>query len=76
MANVSRGIILNPSSNNATDEGVHLDLTERVGLITQIILTTLIFPLTILLNLLITLVRKTPRTSEQVQPVPGMFRSD
>ena len=43
MANVSRGIILNPSSNNATDEGVHLDLTERVGLITQIILTTLIF---------------------------------
>ena len=56
MTNVSREINLNPFSNNATDHGVHLDLTEltceqalscgvaRVGLITQIILTTIIFP--------------------------------
>ena len=42
------------------DHGVHLDLTERVGLITQIILTTMIFPF--LLNLLVILVvKKTPR---------------
>ena len=36
MTTVSREINLDPSSNNATDKGVHLDLTERVELITQI----------------------------------------
>ena len=49
-------------SNNATDEGLHLHLTERVVLITQIIISTTTCPFTILLNSFVILaVKKTQR---------------
>ena len=55
MENISR------ISNNATDEGLHLHLTERVVLITQIIISTTTCPFTILLNSFVILaVKKKP----------------
>ena len=62
MENISREINFNQFSNNATDEGSHLNLTERVVLIIQIIISTTTCPFTILLNILVILaVKKTPR---------------
>ena len=62
MENISREINFNQFSNNATDEGSHLNLTERVVLIIQIIISTTTCPFTILLNSFVILaVKKTPR---------------
>ena len=62
MENISHEISLNPSSNIATDEGLHLHLTERVVLIIQIIISTTTCPFTILLNsFVIFAVKKSPR---------------
>ncbi|XP_074614466.1 5-hydroxytryptamine receptor 1D-like [Acropora palmata] len=62
MENISREINLNQFSNNATDVGLHLHLTERVVLIIQIIISRTTCPFTILLNsFVIWAVKKTPR---------------
>ncbi|XP_029192107.2 lysophosphatidic acid receptor 3-like [Acropora millepora] len=62
MENISREINFNQFSNNATDEGSHLNLTERVVLIIQIIISTTTCPFTILLNSFVILaVKKTPQ---------------
>ena len=61
MENISREINLK-LSRNASDEALQLQLTERVVLIIQIIITTTTCPFTILLNILVILaVKKTPR---------------
>ena len=61
MENISREINLK-LSRNASDEALQLQLTERVVLIIQIIITTTACPFTILLNILVILaVKKTPR---------------
>ena len=62
MENISREINLNQLSRNASDEALHLHLTELVALVIQIIITTTACPFTILLNILVILaVKKTPR---------------
>ena len=61
MMNMSE-INLNQLSRNASDEALHLHLTELVVLIIQIIITTTTCPFTILLNILVILaVKKTQR---------------
>ena len=61
MENISREINLK-LSRNASDEALQLQLTERVVLIIQIIITTTACPLTVLFNVLVILaVKKTPR---------------
>ena len=62
MENISREINLNQLSRNASDEALHLHLTELVALVIQIIITTTACPFTILLNILVIMaVKKTPR---------------
>ncbi|XP_074612267.1 lysophosphatidic acid receptor 3-like [Acropora palmata] len=62
MENISREINLNQLSRNASDEALHLHLTELVALVIQMIITTTACPFTILLNILVILaVKKTPR---------------
>ena len=62
MENVSGEINLNSPTNNATDDGLQLHLTDQVVLIIQIIITATACPFTILLNILVILaVKKTPR---------------
>ena len=61
MMNVSE-INSKQFSTNVSDEGLQLNLTERVVLIIQIIITTTTCPFTILLNILVILaVKKTQR---------------
>ena len=61
MMNVSE-INSKQFSTNVSDEGLQLNLTERVVLIIQIIITTTACPFTILLNILVIMaVKKTPR---------------
>ena len=61
MENISREINLR-LSRNASDEALQLQLTERVVMIIQIIITATACPFTILLNILVILaVKKTPR---------------
>ena len=62
MENISEEINLNSLTNNATDEGFQLHLTEQVVLIIQMIITATACPFTILLNILVIMaVKKTPR---------------
>ena len=68
MENISREINFNQFSNNDTDEGSHLNLTERVVLIVQIIISTTTCPFTILLNSFVILaVKKTPRLQSKAK---------
>ena len=61
MMNVSE-INLKQLSTNVSDEGLQLNLTERVVFIIQVIITTTTCPFTILLNILVILaVKKTRR---------------
>ena len=61
MENISREINLK-LSRNASDEALQLQLTERIVLIIQIIITITACPLTVLLNVSVILaVKKTPR---------------